>query len=363
VKIGLVRRGFSRTGGAESYLKRLGDALTKAGHQAKLYSTPDWPQAEWPYGPLIRSDASSPLRFAKTVQSSRRPDEILFSLDRILQCDCYRAGDGVHKVWLERRVAHEPGWRPFFRFANRKHGELLELERSLFELGGARHVIANSRMVQMEIIREFAYPEEKITVIYNGLPDIRFKTSESRINMRSAWGIAENEIALLFAGSGWDRKGLKYAIEAVECLSNQNVRLLVAGTGKQRAHKSKMVRFLGPVTDMQSLYLATDTFVLPTVYDPFSNACLEALSYGLPVITTAANGFAEIIVSGVHGEVIARADDVEALHRAMDQWIDPNRRKPARELCIELARHYTMQRNLEQTLNVLEKLQTSPQPV
>src|ERR1700724_2800216 len=172
MKIGLVRRGFSRTGGAESYLKRLGRALTDAGHQAKLYSTPDWPQAEWPYGPLIRSDDSSPLRFAKAVQNSRQSDEILFSLDRILRCDCYRAGDGLHKLWLERRVEHEPSWRAFFRFANHKHAEILELERTLFEQGGARHVIANSRMVQKEIIREFAYPQDKITIVYNGLPNI-----------------------------------------------------------------------------------------------------------------------------------------------------------------------------------------------
>ena len=155
--------------------------------------------------------------------------------------------------------------------------------------------------------------------------------------MRRAWGLRENEIALLFAGSGWDRKGLKYAIQAVGRISNPNVRLLVAGTGKKRASGSKKVRFLGPVTDMQSLFLAADTFVLPTVYDPFSNACLEALSYGLPVITTATNGFAEIIVSGVHGEVIERADDVAALHLAIEKWIDPNRRESARELCLELA--------------------------
>src|SRR5580704_4933198 len=102
MKIGLVRRGFSRTGGAESYLKRLGRALTDAGHQAILYTTPDWPQAEWPYGPLIRFYASSPLLFAKIVRDSQQPEEILFSLDRLLQCDCYRAGDGVHKVWLKR---------------------------------------------------------------------------------------------------------------------------------------------------------------------------------------------------------------------------------------------------------------------
>ena len=360
MKIGLVRRGFSRTGGAESYLKRFGRALTDAGHQATLYSTPDWPQAEWPYGPLIRADASSPLRFAKAVQNSRKADEVLFSLERIMLCDCYRAGDGVHKLWLERRVAHEPRWRAFWRFANRKHAELLDLERALFEQGGARHVIANSRMVQKEIVNEFAYPEDKITVIYNGLPDDHFKRKpDSRADIRHDWGLRGNDVALLFAGSGWDRKGLKYAIQAVSRISDRNVRLLVAGTGKKRGFASSKVRFLGPVADIQSLFLAADMFVLPTVYDPFSNACLEALSHGLPVITTATNGFSEIIVSGVHGEVIDRADDVEALQLAIERWIDPKRLESAREACVEIARRHTIQENVEQTLNVLKKLQSS----
>jgi UDP-glucose:(heptosyl)LPS alpha-1,3-glucosyltransferase len=357
MKIGLVRRGFSRTGGAESYLKRLGRTLTEAGHEAILYTTRDWPQAEWPYGPLIRSDASSPLRFAKAVQGYQQPDEILFSLDRIFRCDCYRAGDGVHKLWLERRVAHEPGWRSYFRFLNRKHAEILELERALFRQWGARHVIANSRMVQKEIMTEFAYPDDKITVIYNGLPGSHFnRRPQTRVEIRYEWGLQEKDVALLFAGSGWDRKGLRYAIQAVGRVSNRNVRLLVAGTGKKRGYNSSKVRFLGPVTDMPSLFTATDLFVLPTVYDPFSNACLEALSHGMPVITTATNGFAEIIVSGVHGEVVSRADDIVALHQAIEKWIDRGRREAAREKCAELARGYTMERNVGQTMSVLERL-------
>jgi UDP-glucose:(heptosyl)LPS alpha-1,3-glucosyltransferase len=134
------------------------------------------------------------------------------------------------------------------------------------------------------------------------------------------------------------------------------VSLLVAGTGKKGAGVSKKVRFLGPVAEMPSLFSATDIFILPTVYDPFSNACLEALSHGLPVITTATNGFAEIIESGVHGEVIERAEDVAALQQAIEKWIDPARRAPARERCAEIARGYTMQRNVEQTLTVLASL-------
>jgi UDP-glucose:(heptosyl)LPS alpha-1,3-glucosyltransferase len=357
MKIGLVRRGFSSTGGAESYLKRLGRALTDASHQAILYSTRDWPAAEWPYGPLIRLDASSPLAFARAVQGARQPDEILYSLDRIMECECYRAGDGVHKLWLERRIAHEAPWRAFFRLANRKHAEILGLERSLFEQGGAQHVIANSHMVEKEIIREFAYPEEKITVVYNGLPELHFKKNpQNRDEMRRSLGLRETDVALLFAGSGWKRKGLNYAIQALRRISSPDVSLLVAGTGKKGAGVSKKVRFLGPVADMPSLFSATDIFILPTVYDPFSNACLEALSHGLPVITTATNGFAEIIESGVHGEVIERAEDVAALQQAIEKWIDPARRAPARERCAEIARGYTMQRNVEQTLTVLASL-------
>lgn len=357
MKIGLVRRGFSRTGGAESYLRRLGRALSDADHQARLYSTQDWPPAEWPYGPLIRLSAPTPLRFAKAVQDSRQSDEILFSLDRIMSCDCYRAGDGVHKLWLQRRVEHEAAWRAFLRFANRKHAELLELERTLFANGNARRVIANSRMVQKEIVDAFAYPVDKITVIYNGLPDAQFKRKPgSRAEARNEWGLREEDVGLLFAGSGWDRKGLRYAIQALQRISNRKVRLLVAGAGKKPLYRTTNVRFLGPVSDLQSLFLAADIFVLPTVYDPFSNACLEALSHGLPVITTATNGFAEIIVAGVHGEVIDRADNVAALHHAIEKWLDANRRQSAREHCTEIARGYTMSRNVKETLSVLEKL-------
>lgn len=356
MKIGLVRRGFSHTGGAENYVKRLGRALVDGGHQATLYSTTDWPQAEWQYGKIVRVRASGPNQFAKAMQAARQPDETLYSLERILECDCYRAGDGVHKLWLERRVAHEPGVRAFFRFMNRKHGELLELERNMFEHRGARHVIANSRMVQNEIMGAFGYPGENITVIYNGLPETHFKKKpQSRTEMRQHWRLRDKDVAILFAGSGWDRKGLKYAIQAVDGISDPNAQLFVAGKGKTRAYtSSRKVRLLGPVSDMQSLLTAMDLFLLPTVYDPFSNACLEALSYGLPVITTATNGFAEIIEPSVHGAVIDRADNIPALCHALVEWLEPERRESAREQCSERARRYTMKSNVEQTLRVLE---------
>ena len=295
------------------------------------------------------------MRFAQMFQQSFRNDEVIFSLDRVLKCDCYRAGDGVHKIWLERRARSDPGPHTWFQLLNRKHREILELERALLRYGGAKQVIANSNLVKKEIVSEFGYDEKKVTVIYNGLPEAHFnKKRGTRAELRRDWGLGEREIALLFAGSGWSRKGLRYLIQAVKRIKNTNLRLLIAGTGKKPAPPSTAIRFLGPVADMPSLYAAADLFVLPTLYDPFSNACLEALSAGTPVITTRANGFSEIIESGIHGQILDRGDDIVALQQAVENWIDPDRRAGVSQLCSDLARAYSMDRNVEQTLRVLE---------
>ena len=60
----------------------------------------------------------------------------------------------------------------------------------------------------------------------------------------------------------------------------------------------------------EQLHAAADLYVLPTRYDPFANSTLEALACGLPVITSCANGGAELITSGVEG---ASLEPFEAL--------------------------------------------------
>ncbi|MBV9998759.1 MAG: glycosyltransferase family 4 protein [Verrucomicrobia bacterium] len=364
MKIGLVRRGFSRTGGAEAYLKRLGRALADAGHEVTLYGTADWPPAEWPYGKVVPVPGDTPASFAQNLQAIQPGVDVLFSLERILRCDCYRAGDGVHARWLERRRAHEPGWRDRLRFTNRKHQEIQQLEESLLRQRKAREVITNSDLVKREIMAAFNYPAEQISVIRNGLPEAQFrKRPGTRQEWRNRWELHGNEIAVLFAGSGWFRKGLHYALEAMAAIKDPRVRLLVAGEGRKPWPVPSNVRFLGAVTDMGSLYGAADMFVLPTIYDPFSNACLEAASFGLPVITTAANGFAEIMRPGTHGDVIADAKNVPALRAAIEKWLDPRLREGVREACIELARRHSMRDNLQQTLSVLQRLAGSaPSP-
>jgi UDP-glucose:(heptosyl)LPS alpha-1,3-glucosyltransferase len=353
--IGFVRRGFSSSGGAEAYLKRLAAGVVERGHQVRLYASKDWPPDEWNFGPIARLTAGSATAFADEIEkiAPRSECDVLMSLERIRRCDIYRAGDGVHRAWLERRAQIAGRWQKLNRIVNRKHAATLELEKSLFAEGGAGRVIANSRMVQEEIVRFYGFPSEKIDVVPNGVPIEALRRGEkSRVKMREALGLKSEDVAVLFAGSGWERKGLRFAIDALE-QSGKEMRLLVAGRGDQGKFKSARVQFFGVVEDMPALYGAADIFLLPTIYDPFSNACLEALAAGLPVITTRSNGFSEIIETGLHGSVIDDPQNIGAISEALLFWSDSTRREQACPGIRALADRFDISVNVSETLAIL----------
>src|SRR6266481_4298459 len=322
-----VRRGYSQTGGAEAYLKRLGRGVLDAGHDAQLITTSDWPENEWPFGSLNRLRCQSAVAFADELKQMRPhiPCDVLMSLERVWDCHVYRAGDGVHRAWLNRRRKFEVPLQRFIRSLNRKHRDILQLEDALFTNRGAGRVIVNSQMVKSEIVDLYHYPADKIDVVQNGVPLEKFRFDpELRAKSRTELKLKPDQIVLLFAGSGWERKGLLFAIEAMTLRKNRKMRLLVAGRGnaalyrttRLRFWREEAVRFLGEVADIVRVYAAADIFILPTIYDPFSNACLEALACGLPVITTRSNGFSEIIENGVHGSIVGHAGDLLALRRS-----------------------------------------------
>ena len=355
MKIGLIRRGYSETGGAEAYLRRFAAAAVAAGHECMLFSS-EWPRAGWA-GELVEVRERAPWRFADAIAALRPRErcDLVFSFERVWECDVFRAGDGVHAAWLERRAALEPRWKRWARVFNRKHPEQMAIERELFRPQNTGAVIANSRMVKAEIIRHFAYPAERIHVVPNGVPPA-LADPNARAEVRRELGLDPLDYVALFVGTGWERKGLRFAIEAMNAVHLAGPKLLVAGRGDEKAmpHSSR-VRFLGPRRDVPRLLAAADVFILPTIYDPFSNACLEALAAGLPVITTRANGFAEIIEPGVEGEVVERADDIAALARAIERWAPAVRRAAVRERLRAKGAEFSIERNLRETLEVIAR--------
>jgi UDP-glucose:(heptosyl)LPS alpha-1,3-glucosyltransferase len=209
-------------------------------------------------------------------------------------------------------------------------------------------------MVAEEITQIYGYPSSKIDIIANGVPVTAFRpNSQQRSIERAALGLNDDDVALLFVGSGWERKGLRFAIDAIEANGDSRMRLLVAGRGNQRKYKSRCAHFLGVVRDLPTLYAAADIFILPTLYDPFSNASLEALAAGLPVITTRGNGFSEVIEDGVHGTVVEDSRDVSALVDAIHTWSILESRVGARSRIVERAAQFDISINVARTLEIL----------
>jgi UDP-glucose:(heptosyl)LPS alpha-1,3-glucosyltransferase len=356
LSIGFVRRGYSQSGGAEAYLKRLAHGVFEAGHDAQLITTEAWPQNEWPFGPICRLQSGSVTEFACDLEKIRPQFrfDVLMSLERVWSCDVYRAGDGVHRAWLARRRKFELPLERFVRGLNRKHRDILRLEEALLANRGAVRVIVNSQMVKTEIVDLYGYPADKIDIVRNGVPLGQFSFDPKlREESRDQLKVKPDETALLFAGSGWERKGLRFAIAAMALCGNRKMRLLVAGRGNQRYYKSKRVQFLGEVPDPVRIYSAADIFILPTIYDPFSNACLEALACGLPVITTRSNGFSEIIEHEVHGSTIDFANNVAGLRDAIQFWSQAARRVAVRSTNIQRAAQFDISVNVARTLEIM----------
>lgn len=194
----------------------------------------------------------------------------------------------------------------------------------MFHSAALKKVICNSEMVKRDIIRCFNLPEERITVIYNAIDSQRFQpaTEATRDVTRQQLAIPQQAVALIYVGSGFERKGLKAAIQA---MANSDRYLIVVGQDKHQARYQQLanqlncldrLRFVGVQQDVQPFYHAADGLILPTLYDPFPNVILEAMACGLPVITSTGCGVAEFIMQGEQG-FVCDALDIKALHEAV----------------------------------------------
>ncbi len=89
----------------------------------------------------------------------------------------------------------------------------------------------------------------------------------------------------------------------------------------KRLGLSARVHFFGPQKNVIPFFQAADAFVLPTIYDPFSNASLEALAMGLYTVTSSANGCSEVIGEGA-GSVIQDLQSTTSVSEAMRSALD-----------------------------------------
>ena len=341
----LIRQRYTPYGGAERFVERALDALAARGVTIRLLTR------KWPAGndarvqpvivnPRYLGRTMRDRGFARAVCATieAMPDALVQSHERIACCDIYRAGDGVHGVWVEERVRDAPGWQRAAIAASPYHRYMLAAERRLYASTRLRQVICISRMVQTEIHERFGLPLERLPVIYNAIdpavfnPDLR----RHRDALRANYAIAGDAVVFLLVGSAYARKGVGRAIEALAEVPAP-AHLLVVGRDRDVSRYMHMARrcgvaarvtFAGAQADPRPFYGAADAFVLPTLYDALSNAVLEALACGLPVITSERCGAAELVAAHDAGAVCA-ARDIGAIAAGMRRLLHADARARA----------------------------------
>jgi UDP-glucose:(heptosyl)LPS alpha-1,3-glucosyltransferase len=342
MKLGIVRQRYTPFGGAERFIERAIDTLLERGVKVRMY-TRSWPSSRAGRvepvicNPYYVGGVWRDAGFARAVRHALaldRPD-IVQTHERIAGCDIFRAGDGVHRAWLAERLRTGGVAERLAIAANPLHRHKLAAERSVFADPTLKAVICISHMVRDDIRRHFSIPDEKLHVIYNAVdprefnPDVR----ESRAATRTRLGIAASDVIFVLVGSGYARKGVPVALRALARLPAR-ARLVVVGRDKHPARYEALARragvrdrvvFAGAQQDPRPYLGCADAFVLPTLYDPLSNAVLEALACGLPVVTSRRCGAGELVVAHSAGWVCDASDNA-ALAAHMERLLDNDER-------------------------------------
>lgn len=200
--------------------------------------------------------------------------------------------------------------RPFAKNINLLNWVYPRLEK--ISVTRSKRLVVNSPMVLRELETTYPSTSNRACCIENGFDPATYRPDPSP-NPRSG--------PLLFVGNGWARKGLDRAIQTLALLPHSH--LEVYGTGKPRPYKylaqqlnlSDRVQFCGSLGEMVAAYTNASALILPTRYDPFSNACLESLACGTPVITTPKNGIAHRLKPHQNGWVLGQHGDDPAFRR------------------------------------------------
>jgi glycosyltransferase involved in cell wall biosynthesis len=189
----------------------------------------------------------------------------------------------------------------------------------------ANEVIANSEGLKQLALQ--SNPQQKIGIIFNGIDFNEFIPKNS-------FEVSSDKFQIISISRLVPRRGLSYLVSAVELLYKKypQIYLKIVGEGDQRDFLENQIReaklenhveLTGRVDHEEIAKLAQDSqvFALVPVYEGMSNAMLEAVAIGLPIIATSAGGTDELVQNGVNGFVVKAknsADIAEKLEKLID---------------------------------------------
>jgi glycosyltransferase involved in cell wall biosynthesis len=239
---------------------------------------------------------------------------------------------GVTAAVLARVPGRITAERNFFQWDRSRYHDLIDRLLGYFTY----RVVANSHHVKNAFSQATGIPPGKIDVIYNGYRLDRYETvsrrGAARCEKRRELGLKDDCVAFGIIARLAEVKNHRMLLEACRLLteSGHAYQLIVAGDGPERANLESLARergiaenvaFLGNRTDALEITGAVDVTLLTSTTESLSNAIIDSLLTGRPVIATEVGGNPELIANGRNGFLVP-SDDAAALAERMRQLIE-----------------------------------------
>ncbi len=321
----------------------------------------------------MRSSALFPSRAARAVRQV--PCDLVHSIVPCTATDVYQPRGGTVAETIERNIALRPSaaGKNLKRLVNRfnaKQRSRLRLERRLLSRSPRPIVVAISDYVQRQLTEHYAFPPSHIRKVFNGVdPDTASaaRRAADRADVRQSHNIGANDTLAVLVAHNFKLKGVRRWIEALARVRHEGgppLRSLIVGRESPlrwqklatRMGLAEVLRFVGPTRRINAHYHAADFLVHPTYYDPCSRVVLEALTAGVPCITTRFDGASEVIENDVNGYVLDTPDDVAALAQRTVALCDPATRHRLAAGTADGAAGITMRRHAEEMVRVYETI-------
>lgn len=325
-------------------------AARDAGHEVVVY-TRRW-EGERPAHIDVRlldgggwTNHGRALRFGRALASAlvAAPADAVVGFDRLPGLDAWFAADPCFAERLSARG-------PLYRLTPRAR-TFAALERGVLEpASGTRILLVDAR--QREVFRRhYGTPEERFLSLPPGVAPDRAAGDDAaalRAAGRAEFGVADDEHLLLLLGSDFARKGLDRAVEGLAALPQAlraRTRLLAVGADRpgpwlRRARRlgvADRVAISPGRDDVPRLLQAADLLVHPARVENTGTVLVEALAAGLPVLCSAACGYACHVEAARAGTVLAEPFEPARFAASLAELLSA-RREPLRAAALSWAR-------------------------
>jgi len=314
-------------GGPASFVPKISDFLIENGHNVKIICLSEVGNINTEDNfDVIRIKRSNnlPIRWIKTiyqiVKNGRRSDLIFVNglgvesaiANLILQKQLIRkiVGDPVwERAYNKKRITES-----FDDFQNNKHSFLIEVQKLLrnWSINSAEIVITPSDHLK-SFVSGIGY-SKKILKINNGVNI----TDINRANESKA------DINLIIISRLVVQKNINIVIEAMKLLDNKNLKLSIIGEGGEFSklentihdlNLQNQVQLLGKIDNnkISQFLLTADIFIQASDYEGLPHSVLEAINYGVPILSTETGGCKDLLNDGERGFIIPMPPDKKVI--------------------------------------------------